>query len=142
MVFCRLHRRFPCFCATVNGLTTNRLDLHRITNAFTTNLFVCDQASTSVPLFPPSAIPPSIYLSQLRGLSPLLSSRFAPVEPIPAKISGPGRVVDWKSAIPVAATFIDVNLLSDVADLNDRFEVKACFGIERVFFLIFRDDFD
>lgn len=78
MVFCRLHRRFPCFCATVNGLTTNRLDLHRITNAFTTNLFVCDQASTSVPLFPPSAIPPSIYLSQLRGLSPLLSSRFAP----------------------------------------------------------------
>lgn len=45
MVFCRVHRQFSCFCGTVNGLTTNRQDLHRITNAFTTNLFVCDQSA-------------------------------------------------------------------------------------------------
>lgn len=76
MVFRRVHLRFSCFSAAVNGLTTNRLDLHRITNAFTTNLSVCDQSS-SPPLFPPPLLPEGylrLFIFLQPALSPLLSS--------------------------------------------------------------------
>lgn len=80
MVFRRVHLRFSCFSASVNGLTTNRLDLHRITNAFTTNLSVCDQSSS------PSLLPQGylrLFIFLQFAASPLLSShvRFALVEP-------------------------------------------------------------
>lgn len=68
MVFCRLRRRFSCFCGAVNGLTTNRQDLHRITNAFTTNLFVCDQFTSDGPSLSPASL--SQYLSASLCLSP------------------------------------------------------------------------
>ena len=77
MVFCRVHRQFSCFCGTVNGLTTNRQDLHRITNAFTTNLFVCDQSARwwsiflSLSLSLLSAV--SLSLSFSAGISAYLS---------------------------------------------------------------------
>lgn len=65
MVFRRVHLRFSCFSAAVNGLTTNRLDLHRITNAFTTNLSVCDQSSSPPHSFLPLSFRRdiSVYLS-------------------------------------------------------------------------------
>lgn len=122
------------------------MDLRRIAWIYTglqTRLRLISSCVTSPrPPFHSSLLPLSLHLFIFPSYAVCLLSSPRGLRPIPAKISGPGRVVDWKSAIPVAATFIDVNLLSDVADLNDRFEVKACFGTERVFFLIFRDDFD
>lgn len=124
MVFRRVHLRFSCFSAAVNGLTTNRLDLHRITNAFTTNL-----SCVTNPRPPHSFLPLSfrrdisVYLSFSSLSSPLLSrdvcARSSP--PIPAKISGLGRVVDWKSAIPVRGD-----------RLRQRLSMLICFGVSRI----------
>ena len=73
MVFCRVHRRLSCFCGAVNGLTTNRQDLHRITNAFTTNLFVCDQ---SAPLILSLSL--SLSLSVPFSLLPFVAFSLSP----------------------------------------------------------------
>lgn len=97
MVFRRVHLRFSCSSAAVNGLTTNRLDLHRITNAFTTNLSVCDRSSSS----PSLRRDISVYLSFSSSRGSLLSSPLARARQFPPRLVVLGRVVDWKSAIPV-----------------------------------------
>ena len=65
----------------------------------------------------------SVYLSFSSLSSPLLSrdvcARSSP--PIPAKISGLGRVVDWKSAIPVRGD-----------RLRQRLSMLICFGVSRI----------
>lgn len=110
MVFCRPGRRLSCFCATVNGLTTNRQDLHRITNAFTTNLFVCDQSASDAQSLSLSPSLPShrqyrrlfVFLRYQLRTSLTLPCSLCPVASgaISAKISGPERVL-WRAIGPV-----------------------------------------
>lgn len=94
MVFRPVHRRRSCSTGAVNGLTTNRGDLHGITNAFATNLSTLvrpagvaavDSPARSAPaLLTLSAVSRAIFI-QISGFNRVTSSPIGDAIEIPAR---------------------------------------------------------